>query len=230
MSSDLVIKTDNLAKSFKMGRLAVQVLRGISLCIPRGAFCALMGPSGSGKSTLLHLLGLLDTPTEGKVYFSGEDTAYWSEGRRSRTRLSRIGFAFQFFNLLPELTAVENVMLRLLLSGHPNPRDRARELLSSVAIEGERFRHRPAELSGGQQQRVAIARALANDPEVLLLDEPTGDLDLETGREVVSLLQRLNRERGQTIIMATHDPQMAKAANRIIRIRDGAVVDDALQA
>jgi len=220
-----IIRAEGLTKRFFLGKVTVEALRGTTLSVEEGEFCALMGPSGSGKSTLLHLLGLLDSPSEGRILYRGQDLRGFNDAQRSQFRLRRTGFVFQFFNLLPELTARENVMLRLMLAGHARPGERAAELLAGVDIPEDRFRHRPMELSGGQQQRVAIARALANEPEVLFLDEPTGNLDTEAGANIIRLLQRLNREGGQTIVMVTHDPQMAEGADRVLHMRDGRLLD-----
>jgi len=202
----------------------VQALRGVSLKISAGEFVSIVGPSGSGKSTLLHLLGALDVPTSGRVWFDGRDLQTLSDTERSLLRRNRIGFIFQFFNLLPTLTAVENVTLPLLLGGGPRKqaRDRALAGLNQVGL-AERASHFPEELSGGEMQRVAIARALVTEPEAILCDEPTGNLDSVTSKEILTLLRSLPEAGRRSVVMVTHDPQAAGYGDRLITIRDGLI-------
>ncbi len=200
----------------------VPALRGVSLRIEAGEFCAIVGPSGCGKSTLLNLMGCLDVPTRGRVLIDGCDTRKLGDAELSRLRREKIGFVFQFFNLIPTLTALENVVLPTVFSGRKDP-EKAKRLLEAVGL-GSKVRRKPAELSGGERQRVAIARALVNDPEVVLADEPTGNLDSESGTAVLELLSSLNRDTGVTLVLITHDPEVAKRAERIIYMRDGKIV------
>ncbi|MBS7657117.1 ABC transporter ATP-binding protein [Candidatus Bathyarchaeota archaeon] len=209
-----------------LGKVPVNALRGVNLEVESGDFMAIVGPSGSGKSTLLNLIGALDRPTEGKVIIDGVDVSTLNDDQLAELR-RRIGFVFQFFNLIPRLTASENVELPLAIAGI-NKRQRKEktvELLKAVGLS-ERANHNPTELSGGEQQRVAIARALANDPRFLLLDEPTGNIDSKTADMLISLLKKLNEERGVTIIMITHDPNIAKQAKHIVRILDGKIIEE----
>jgi putative ABC transport system ATP-binding protein len=205
------------------------VLRDVSFAIPEGAFVAIVGPSGSGKTTLLGLLAGLDLPTTGSVLIAGDDLGKLSEDRRAQLRGAKVGFVFQSFQLIPTLTALENVQVPLELRGDDGAPARARELLARVGL-GDRAHHFPNQLSGGEQQRVAIARAFSNSPRLLFADEPTGNLDSETGARIVELLETLNRESGTTIVLVTHDLQLARRAQRIIRLADGAVVSDAPSA
>jgi putative ABC transport system ATP-binding protein len=218
-----VLEARNLAKTYDTGGVRVLALRGVDLTIERGEFVAIMGPSGCGKSTLLNLLAGLDRPTAGEVRLDGERIDRLSEAELARLRRRKIGFVFQFFNLLPALTAVENVELPLLLvgRGRKEARRAAGELLGELGV-ADRRTTAPVQLSGGQQQRVAIARALANNPDIVLGDEPTGNLDSATAREVLALL-RDARERGQTLLIVTHDARVAAAADRIVTLRDGLV-------
>jgi putative ABC transport system ATP-binding protein len=221
-----LIQVDNVHKSFLMGKEAVQALRGVTLEVVRGEIVCLMGPSGSGKTTLLNIIGGLEEPSRGHVIVDGENVVALSEDRLSELRLTKMGFVFQNYNLLANFTARENVEVPLALAGlSRRERRRKVELLLEQVGLADRARHYPSELSGGQQQRVAIARALANDPPILIGDEVTGELDSETGFEVMEVIARLNRERGTTVVYVTHDPRMAKFASRAIQLRDGRIVE-----
>jgi putative ABC transport system ATP-binding protein len=222
-----LIVCDNIHKSFLMGKEAVQALRGVTLNVARGEMVCLMGPSGSGKTTLLNIIGGLEEPSRGHVIVDGENVVALSEDRLSELRLTKMGFVFQNYNLLANFTARENVEVPMALAGlsRRERRRRAERLLEQVGL-ADRARHYPSELSGGQQQRVAIARALANDPPILIGDEVTGELDSETGFEVMGIIAQLNRERGTTIVYVTHDPRMAQFAGRVIQLRDGKIVED----
>jgi len=222
-----IIQVDNVHKSFLMGREAVQALRGITLDVTHGEVVCLMGPSGSGKTTLLNIIGGLEEPSRGHVVVDGENVVALSEDALSEMRLTKMGFVFQSYNLLANFTARENVEVPLALAGmrRRERRRKVERLLESVGL-ADRAKHYPSELSGGQQQRVAIARALANDPPILIGDEITGDLDSETGFEVMEVVIRLNREQGTTIVYVTHDPRMAKFTERLIQLRDGRIVED----
>ena len=221
---EVVVRAVGLARRFKMGNAFVDALRGVDLSVERGEFVALVGPSGSGKSTVLNLIGGLDRPTGGEVWIDGVELSATDERTLTRHRREHVGFVFQTFNLLPRLTAKENVALPLMFSGVPRRErlDRARALLESVGL-GERLTHRPGQLSGGEQQRVAIARALVGHPALLLADEPTGNLDTTTGAEIMALLKDLNQERELTLLVVTHDPEVASFADRIVTLRDGRV-------
>jgi putative ABC transport system ATP-binding protein len=220
-----LLSTTHLIKQYITGSAQVQALAGVDLVIKRGEFAAIMGPSGSGKSTLLHLLGGLDGPSDGEITLAGQRLARLDDDRLSVVRRQQIGFIFQFFNLLPTLSAWENVALPLLIDGREVRKYAGRidELLDQVGL-ADRSHHRPSELSGGQQQRVAIARALVTEPALVLADEPTGNLDSASGKEVLALLRRACDERGQTIVMVTHDQTAAKVADRVIHMRDGQIV------
>ena len=224
-----IIKVADLHKSYRLGDVTVHALRGVSLELARGTFATVVGASGSGKSTFMNILGLLDHPTSGQYFLEGEDVSGFDKDRRAVLRNRKIGFVFQSFNLLPRTTAIENVELPLLYADKPSrPAERhvkAQGLLQTVGL-GERSHHTPNQLSGGQQQRVAIARALVNDPEILLADEPTGNLDSRTSIEIMDVLQKLNRERGITIILITHEQDIAEYGQRIIAFRDGRVARD----
>jgi len=215
-----LIDIKDLRKIYSMGKVDVHALRGIDLKIEKGEFVALMGPSGSGKSTLLNMIGLLDTPTSGGIVVDGIDVSFLNDNQRADFRLKKMGFVFQFFSLLMELNSLENVALPMIMDERKY--DRASLLLELVGI-GDRADHYPSELSGGQQQRVAIARALANEPAILLADEPTANLDTESSNQIVELFRELNGN-GQTIIMVTHEHELGEKADRIIRIKDGRVV------
>ncbi|MCG8584769.1 MAG: ABC transporter ATP-binding protein [Pirellulales bacterium] len=216
----------NLTKDYYLGAETVRALRGISIDVPSGDYVAIMGPSGSGKSTLLNLLGCLDRPTTGDFFLGTDNIARMNDDELSEIRASRIGFVFQSYNLIAQLTVVENIELPLFYGGRlgREQRERCRELAEMVGL-GDRLRHRPTQLSGGQQQRVAIARSLANDPEFILADEPTGNLDSATTSEILSLFENLNAE-GRTIISVTHEEEVAHHARRIVRLHDGRVQSD----
>jgi len=216
-----IVETYDLWKVYPMNGAGVEALRGVELKVEAGEFVALVGPSGSGKSTLLHLLGAMDTPTRGEVRLNGRSLAQMSDAERTRLRCREIGFVFQTFNLLPMLSALENVEIALRLAGVPGRERhvRAAELLERVGL-GERMRHLPRQLSGGERQRVAIARALANRPALLLADEPTGNLDSATGESIVALLRQLN-DQGQTIVLVTHNAEVANQAGRMLQMKDG---------
>ncbi len=218
----------NLIKEFPSGDQLLTVLRDVSFTIADGALVAIVGPSGSGKTTLLGLLAGLDTPTRGTVILDGADLSTLDEDQRARLRGEKVGFVFQTFQLIPTLTAQENVQIPLELRGERGAVARARELLHRVGL-GDRTHHFPNQLSGGEQQRVAIARAFSNAPRILFADEPTGNLDSENGGRVVELLESLNRESGTTIVIVTHDAALASRAQRIIRLSDGAVVSDSAE-
>jgi ABC-type lipoprotein export system ATPase subunit len=222
--TDLLLAARDLRKRYTLGRRAVEVLRGVSLEIQRGEFVALRGASGAGKSTLLHLIGGLDTPDSGEITVCGQNLRKISSGALSRFRTEKIGFIFQAYHLLPEFDALENVCIPGRIARHDSDavRGRARKLLERVGL-GARLDHRPYELSGGEQQRVAIARALINQPEVIIADEPTGNLDSHTGQDILKLLQEIRAELKTTLLIATHDSQVANSAPRVIRLVDGEI-------
>lgn len=217
-----IVEISNVRKSYVLGDMEVPVLSGINLKIEKGEFLAIMGPSGSGKSTLMNLIGCLDRPTDGKVLIRGRDLHRMSDEELAHIRGLEIGFVFQTFNLVPRLTAFENVLLPTFANSRSiDPQKRAKELLKLMGLQ-ERMHHRPGELSGGQSQRVSIARALINDPYILLADEPTGNLDSKTGSEILRIFMDLNKE-GRTVIIVTHDPEIAKYANRVVLVKDGVI-------
>jgi len=227
--SDVILQASGVHKSYQMGKTLLKVLRGVSISVVRGEFLAVTGISGSGKSTLLHLLGALDIPDRGTVTFDGQDIFAGSAVSRDRLRNTKFGFVFQFYHLLPELNVLENTLLPCMVTHsvwdwyaqRSRLRKEGADLLGRLGL-GDRLRHRPNELSGGERQRVAMARALANRPQVLLADEPTGNLDIATGRGILDVLEGLNRE-GQTIVMVTHDPQVASLAHRVVSLVDGKI-------
>ncbi len=224
MSFDTILEMEDLARFYEMGGVTIKALDGVDLQIGRGEYVSIVGPSGSGKTTLFNMIGGLDRPTRGRVYIDGVDISKLDAYELAWLRCRKIGYIFQTFNLIPVLTAVENVSLPTVFAGIPRNEgiEKAEKLLASVGL-GERLQHRPTELSAGQQQRVAIARAMANDPAIILADEPTGNLDLNTGMEIIDLLHGLNKTRGMTLIAATHDLKMIKASDRIVWMRDGKV-------
>jgi putative ABC transport system ATP-binding protein len=221
-----VVKIENVTRTYMVGKVETHALRGVNLSIEPGEFTALVGPSGSGKTTLLQLIGCLDQPTTGRVVLNGQDVSHLNRNQRADVRRSTIGFVFQFFALIPTLTAYENVELPLLLNGKsPLEREqRVRQLLSSVGL-ADRAAHRPDQLSGGEQQRVAVARALASGPSLILADEPTANLDTANGEQVMATMTRLNKETGVTFVFATHDPRVVKFARRVVTLQDGLVVN-----
>jgi putative ABC transport system ATP-binding protein len=222
-----VAKVEKVTRTYKVGEVETQALRGIDLSIQGGDFTALTGPSGSGKTTLLQLFGCLDQPTTGQVFINGKDVTHLNRDQRADLRKETLGFVFQFFALIPTLTAYENIEMPLLLKGvsAEERRDRVNQLLESVDLV-DHANHRPDQLSGGQQQRVSVARALATHPSLVLADEPTANLDSENGRQVMEIMQKLNQETGVTFLFATHDPRVIKYAQKIVTLRDGLIVDN----
>lgn len=224
---NVVLRAENLTKELPLGKIVVHALRGVNLTICRGEMVGIVGPSGSGKSTLLGLMGGLDSPTAGTLAIDGIDITRLNEGRLTEVRNEKIGFVFQFFNLVPTLTALENVALPIQFARKPkfHPEKRAAEVLELLGLK-DRMNHRPMELSGGQQQRVAIARALANNPPLLLADEPTGNLDTESSEVVLNALYEVHRELGTTIVLVTHSPELAARMGRVVELVDGRIVSD----
>src|SRR3954465_1011552 len=223
--SEAILRCESVSRIYRSGNRDLAVLKDISFSLEPGGFVAILGPSGSGKTTLLGLLAGLDRPTRGAIYLDGNDLGSLTEDGRARLRVEKIGFVFQSFQLIPTLTAQENVQVPLELRGTPGAEERARELIDRVGLTG-RGHHFPTQLSGGEQQRVAIAHAFANSPRILFADEPTGNLDNTTGHRIFELLQSLNSEGGSTIVLVTHDASLASQASRMIRLLDGAVVED----
>jgi putative ABC transport system ATP-binding protein len=226
MKQDNVIQARELCKVYQMGEVEVRALCSVNLDIKRGEVLAIMGPSGSGKSTLMNLLGCLDRPTSGEYILDGETVSHLNDDQLAEIRNRKVGFVFQNFNLLPRMTALGNVELPLRYSGqNGNRQEKAKESLEAVGL-ADRMNHKPMELSGGQQQRVAIARALVNNPAIIMADEPTGNLDSKSGKEIMDLLVNLNKQSGTTLIIVTHDPNVAARAKRVIHLYDGAIVKD----
>jgi len=223
--SKSVIELRNVTKIYKLGRVEVPALKKINLKIKRAEFIAIMGKSGSGKSTALNLIGCLDLPTYGEIFLDGINIAKLSENELARIRGKKIGFVFQRFNLIQTLTALENVMLPMMFQGVSEKEKRAVELLKIVGLE-KRADHKPAELSGGEVQRIAIARALANEPEIILADEPTGNLDSKTGKDILQILKKINKEKNTTLIIVTHDEAIARTAEKIIHLKDGEIANE----
>ena len=222
-----VTRIENVTRTYQVGKVETQALRGVSLSIESGEFTALVGPSGSGKTTLLQLIGCLDQPTSGQIFIGGKDVSRLNRNERADMRRGTIGFIFQFFALIPTLTAYENVEIPLLLMSEnaAKRRERVNQLLEAVDLS-DRGHHRPDQLSGGQQQRVAIARALATNPTMILADEPTANLDTTNGKQIMEIMTKLNQETGVTFIFATHDPRVIKYARRVVTLRDGLVVNN----
>ena len=225
ISSNTIIEVVNLIKTYKIGETVVHALDGINLKINRGEFVSIMGPSGSGKTTLLNMIGALDNPTSGTVFVNGINIANMNDNQRTNLRLRNIGFIFQFYNLVPVLSALENVELPLVFAREAKNirRKKAKRFLEIVGLS-DRLDHLPDELSGGEQQRVAIARSLCNEPAILIADEPTGELDTKMGRDLINLLRDLNRELNQTVLMVTHDPDVGELAERYLRMKDGRII------
>ena len=226
-----IIKLENVWKIYQLGKVELMALKGINLEVAPGAFVCIMGPSGSGKSTLLNMVGALDSPTRGKVFLKGKDISLLTEDQLSQLRGKTVGFVFQEFNLLPNLTAIENVMLPMIFQGTPleKRKEKAKELLMSLGLE-DRISHQPAELSGGECQRVAIARAFANGPEMVIADEPTGNLDSITGKKIMEVLVDFHQKQGKTIVVVTHDPHIAEYSEEIVNIKDGEIIINHQQA
>ena len=220
-----VAKLTDITRVYTIGEVETHALRGVDLTIGEGEFTTLVGPSGSGKTTLLQLIGCLDMPTSGKVFINGQEATTMNRNQRAELRKGTIGFIFQFFALVPTLTAYENVELPLLLMGEKNHKGRVMELLDAVDLS-DRAGHRPDQLSGGQQQRVAVARALATNPKLILADEPTANLDTENGTQVMDIMAKLNKETGVTFVFATHDPRVIKYAARVVTLQDGMIKKD----
>ncbi len=226
---DAMIQVFDLTKVYHMGEVKVHALDGISLKVRKGEFVSVMGPSGSGKTTLLNMIGALDNPTGGAVFINRTNVAHMDDEEQTNLRLKNLGFIFQFYNLVPVLTAYENVELPLVFADQPEDlrRERATKFLTLVGLE-DRMDHLPSELSGGEQQRVAVARSLANEPSLLIADEPTGELDTTMGMEIINLLHDLNKELDQTILMVTHDPAVGRLADRLLKMRDGKIIDEVI--
>ena len=226
METPAIVQVANLEKTYRLGNVTVNALRGVNLTLYQAEFVVVTGPSGSGKTTLLNIIGTLDKPSSGRALVDGEDITKMNDGQLTKLRRHKIGFVFQFHNLIPVLTALENVELPLITSGIKRrlSRDRAIELLHRVGLQ-DRTDHLPDELSGGEQQRVAIARALANHPRIVLADEPTGDLDTQTGSEVVQLMHSMAKQEGSSVVVVTHDPVVAEKADRLLEMRDGRIAE-----
>jgi putative ABC transport system ATP-binding protein len=227
MLKTAIIKLDNVWKIYQLGKVELSILKGINLEIAQGAFVVILGPSGSGKSTMLNMVGCLDLPTKGIVYLGGDDISKMSQDQLAQVRGRKIGFIFQQFNLLHNLSAIENVMLPMVFQGKSGKErmERAKSLLTSLGL-GDRINHRPSELSGGEQQRIAIARALSNDPDIIVADEPTGNLDSTTGKKIMEILTDLHKKEGKTIIVVTHDPTIAHYSSQVVHIMDGQLISN----
>ena len=227
MAGQPIIRLENVWKIYQLGKMELPILKGIDLDINRGAFVVILGPSGSGKSTLLNMVGCLDLPTKGKVFLNDRDISKMSEDELAQIRGQKIGFIFQQFNLLQNLDALENIMMPMIFQGKSETerQKRAKSLLTSLGLK-ERISHRPSELSGGEQQRIAIARALSNNPEIIVADEPTGNLDSTTGKKIMEILIDLHKNEGKTIVVVTHDPIIANYSNQIVHIKDGQLVSN----
>lgn len=227
LDSNAIIHVFDLTRIYNLGEVEVRALDGLNMKVVKGEFVSVMGPSGSGKTTLLNMIGALDNPTSGTVFVNGINVAQMDDDQQTNLRLRNLGFIFQFYNLVPVLTAYENVELPLVFAEIPEDvrREKANKFLDVVGL-GDVMDHLPAELSGGEQQRVAIARSLVNEPALLIADEPTGELDTKKGREIVNLLKELNKELDQTILMVTHDPAIGNLADRLLRMRDGKIIDE----
>lgn len=227
MAGQPIIRLENVWKIYQLGKMELPILKGISLEIAPGAFVVILGPSGSGKSTLLNMAGCLDLPTRGKVFLDDKDISKMSEDELAQIRGQKIGFIFQQFNLLQNLNALENIMMPMIFQGKSETerQERAKFLLTSLGLK-ERISHRPSELSGGEQQRIAIARALSNNPEIIVADEPTGNLDSTTGKKIMEILIDLHKNEGKTIVVVTHDPTVANYSNQIVHIKDGQLVSN----
>lgn len=226
-----ITTVENVTRVFKVGNVETRALRGVDLSIDSGEFTALVGPSGSGKTTLLQLIGCLDQPTSGHVYINGKDVSKLNRNQRADMRRGTIGFIFQFFALIPTLSAYENIELPLLLTGvkAAERKERVRDMLAAIDL-ADRANHRPEQLSGGEQQRVAIARSLSTKPSLVLADEPTANLDTANGKQIMETMTRLNQETGVTFVFATHDPRVIQYARRVVTLRDGTIVQDSLSA
>lgn len=224
-----IIKLENVWKVYQLGKIDLPALKGANLEINRGSFVVIIGPSGCGKSTLLNMIGCLDTPTRGRIFLDGKDILKMSESELAQIRGKKIGFVFQQFNLLANLNAAENVMLPMIFQGVPEEKriERTKKILEEVELK-ERIFHKPAELSGGEQQRVAIARALANDPEIIIADEPTGNLDSKSGKKIMEILVKLHRVEAKTVVVVTHDPHIASYAKEIVNMKDGQIISNHL--